>query len=89
MLGLSLSSDLSSADVCPLGLAERLVKMFSFVGDTVFDPFLGTGTTAAAAANTGRNSIGCEIDPDYFDLCVGRVRGAAEASRQTAVDLSA
>lgn len=73
----------------PLGLAERLVRMFSFVGDTVLDPFLGTGTTAAAAAQCGRNSIGCEVDPDYFTMSVERVRAAVEASRQTALDLSA
>ncbi len=51
----------------PLELAERLVRMFSFVGDTVFDPFMGTGTTSLAAARWGRNSIGCEIDPKYFE----------------------
>jgi DNA modification methylase len=43
-------------------LAERLIRMFSFAGDTVLDPFLGTGTTAVAAAALGRNSIGFEID---------------------------
>lgn len=47
----------------PPDLAERLVRMFSFVGDTVLDPFLGTGTTSAAAAKWGRNSIGIEVDP--------------------------
>ncbi len=50
----------------PKELAERLVRMFSFVGDTVLDPFMGTGTTTVAAANWGRNSIGVEIDPNYF-----------------------
>jgi DNA modification methylase len=50
----------------PLELAERLVRMFSFVGDTVFDPFIGTGTTSIAAARWGRNSVGCEVDPEYF-----------------------
>jgi len=49
----------------PLELATRLVRMFSFVGDTVFDPFCGSGTTMVAALRTGRNSIGVEIDPDY------------------------
>jgi DNA modification methylase len=73
----------------PLGLAERLVRMFSFVGDTVFDPFLGTGTTSAAAASCGRNSIGSEVDPAYFDQCVTRVRDALEATCQTALDLTA
>lgn len=52
----------------PLELAERLVRMFSFVGDTVLDPFGGTGTTSLAAARSGRNSISVEIDPDYFQL---------------------
>ncbi len=50
----------------PRELAERLVRMFSFVGDTVLDPFMGTGTTSVAAARWGRHSIGFEIDPDYF-----------------------
>ncbi len=49
----------------PLELASRLICMFSFVGDTVLDPFAGTGTTLAAAMKYGRNSIGVEIDPDY------------------------
>jgi len=57
----------------PLELAERLVRMFSFVGDTVLDPFLGTGTTSVAAAKTGRNSIGFEVDKHYFDLALKRV----------------
>ena len=57
----------------PVELAERLVRMFSFVGDTVLDPFLGTGTTAIAAAKTGRNSVGFEIDEHYFDLAAKRV----------------
>jgi DNA modification methylase len=47
--------------------------MFSFVGDTVLDPFLGTGTTAIAAAKNGRNSIGFEIDEYYFDLAQKRI----------------
>ena len=49
----------------PLELATRLVRMFSFVGDTVLDPFCGSGTTMVAAFRTGRNSIGVEVDPDY------------------------
>lgn len=50
----------------PLELAERLVRMFSFVGDTVLDPFAGTGTTSVAAALWRRNSIGFEIDETYL-----------------------
>lgn len=49
----------------PLELAYRLVRMFSFVGDTVLDPFCGTGTTLLAAMRAGRNSIGVEIDAGY------------------------
>lgn len=59
----------------PLELAERLVRMFSFVGDTVLDPFLGTGTTSLAAARWGRNSVGVEIDPQYFEMAVKRIEG--------------
>jgi DNA modification methylase len=49
----------------PLELATRLVRMFSFTGDTVLDPFCGSGTTMIAAMKNGRNSIGVEIDPEY------------------------
>ena len=58
----------------PVELADRLVRMFSFVGDTVLDPFLGTGTTAVVAALAGRNSIGIEIDPLYLKGAVTRIR---------------
>ena len=50
----------------PVELAERLIRMFSFVGDTVLDPFVGTGTTQLAAARCGRHSIGLEIDGQYY-----------------------
>jgi DNA modification methylase len=50
----------------PVELAERLIRMFSFVGDTVLDPFMGTASTNIAASRWGRNSIGVEVDPDYF-----------------------
>jgi len=49
----------------PLELASRLVRMFSFQGDTVLDPFSGTGTTMVASLRHGRNSIGIDIDPEY------------------------
>lgn len=57
----------------PLELAHRLVRMFSFVGDTVLDPFCGTGTTMLAAMKTGRNSIGVEADPTYCDMARRRL----------------
>jgi len=61
----------------PLELAERLVRMFSFVGDTVLDPFMGTGTTNVAAAKWGRNSIGVEVTPEYFDMGASRLSNEA------------
>lgn len=51
--------------VFPEELPRRLIKMFSFVGETVFDPFMGSGTTALAARNLQRNSVGYEINPDF------------------------
>ena len=56
----------------PLDLAERLIRMFSFVGDTVLDPFMGTGTTNIVASKWGRNSIGYEIDNQYFEFAKKR-----------------
>lgn len=61
----------------PVELAERLIRMFSFVGDTVLDPFMGTGTTSVAAARWGRNSIGCEVDEHYFNMAEKRIRNQA------------
>ena len=57
----------------PSELAERLVRMFSFVGDTVLDPFMGTGTTTVAAAKWGRNSVGFEIDRHYYKMAQKRI----------------
>jgi DNA modification methylase len=57
----------------PLEFAERLIRMFSFVGDTVLDPFMGTGTTNLACARWGRNSIGIELDTKYFEMSRNRV----------------
>jgi modification methylase len=52
----------------PVEIPRRLIRMFSFAGDTVLDPFLGTGTTMAAAMATGRNSIGVEVEPEYVRI---------------------
>ena len=61
----------------PVELAERLVKLFSFAGDTVLDPFGGTGSTALAALLSGRNSISNEIEPAYLEISRHRLAMAA------------
>jgi site-specific DNA-methyltransferase (adenine-specific) len=54
--------------VFPEEVPRRLIKMYSFVGDTVLDPFLGSGTTSLAARKLGRNSVGYEVNPDFLSL---------------------
>ncbi|PIE71171.1 MAG: modification methylase [Deltaproteobacteria bacterium] len=66
----------------PFELAYRLINMFSVYGDTVLDPFLGTGTTSAAAIATGRSSIGMEIDPNLKSA----IREALTLAPDTALD---
>ena len=65
----------------PPSLAERLIKLFSFAGDTILDPFVGTGTTSLAAATTGRNSIGNEIEPAYLKIAEQRLQLATAMPR--------
>jgi modification methylase len=57
----------------PEELPKRLIKMFTFVGDTVLDPFLGSGTTTLAAKNLSRNSVGYEINGDFLPFIKERV----------------
>ena len=52
----------------PEELPKRLIKMFAFVGDTVLDPFAGSGTSNLAAKNLGRNSVGYEINPEFISV---------------------
>jgi site-specific DNA-methyltransferase (adenine-specific) len=65
----------------PIELAERLIRMFSFAGDTVLDPFVGTGSTSEAAVRAGRNSIGVEIDPVYLKMAQTRLVHACSVRR--------
>jgi site-specific DNA-methyltransferase (adenine-specific) len=62
----------------PVELAARVIQLYSYVGDVVLDPFLGSGTTAVGAVKSGRRFVGFEIDPVYFQLAQSRV---AEAQR--------
>ena len=61
----------------PAELAERLVRMFSFAGDIVLDPFAGSGSTAIAAIRSGRSSISIEIEKEYLDAAEHRAAGVA------------
>lgn len=70
----------------PLSMIERLVRMFSFAGDTVLDPFTGTGTTNLAAARWGRNSIGWEVIDSYVDQAAQRLTREAHANSQLRLD---
>lgn len=52
----------------PVALVERLINLYTFEGDVVLDPFMGSGSTAVAAAKNGRIFVGYEISPEYIDL---------------------
>lgn len=58
----------------PVALCEWLVLSYSNAGDTVFDPFMGSASTAVACARTGRRFVGCERDPENFERAVERLR---------------
>jgi modification methylase len=74
----------------PLELASRLVQMFSFVSDTVLDPFCGTATTMVAALKHGRNSVGVELDSEYCKMAASRLMnetGSLFGKAQLQIDL--
>lgn len=63
----------------PVGLLSEWVRDFTDEGDTILDPFMGSGTTLVACAKLGRKGIGVELDPEYFEIACRRVE---EAYRQ-------
>lgn len=65
----------------PVELAERLIKLFSFAGDTILDPFAGTGSTSQAAIMSGRNSIANDIEPAYVEIARQRILKTARQYR--------
>jgi site-specific DNA-methyltransferase (adenine-specific) len=72
----------------PHELADRLVRMFSFVGDVVCDPFAGTGTTLVAAARARRNAIGIEVDPAYVELAKNRLADIGDLFQQPRIEIT-
>lgn len=70
----------------PLEVAKRLIRMFSFMGDTVVDPFAGSGTTAVAALKNGRNSISVDIEPAYVDILEHRLCSSGILFAQLQID---
>jgi site-specific DNA-methyltransferase (adenine-specific) len=65
----------------PVELADRLIRLFSFAGDTVIDPFAGTGTTSVAALLAGRHSISNEIEPAYLEQAFDKVVSLSDKPR--------
>ncbi len=65
----------------PIPLMERIILMSTDEGDTVLDPFMGTGTTAVAAKRLGRNFMGCDIDPKYVRIATDHVDVIQPASK--------
>jgi DNA modification methylase len=65
----------------PLELMEWVLLNYTKEGDTIFDPFMGSGTTGVACVQTGRNFIGCEIDPGYFKIAEKRIHDAQQQLR--------
>lgn len=61
----------------PVALFEYLIRTYTNENETVLDNCMGSGTTAIAASNTGRNFIGFELDPDYFNIANDRIQKAA------------
>ena len=65
----------SHLTVKPVRLLEVLIKIFSMPGQTVLDPFVGSGSTLLAARNTGRIGVGIEVNPSYYDIALKRIKG--------------
>lgn len=63
----------------PVPLLEYLIKTYTNPGETVLDPTMGSGSTGVACANTGRNFIGMELDPGYFEIAQGHIKAAQDA----------
>ena len=65
----------------PVELMKWLIETYTREGDTILDPFMGSGTTGVACVQTGRNFIGIEIDPTYFAIAEKRIKEAQQQPR--------
>jgi site-specific DNA-methyltransferase (adenine-specific) len=68
----------------PVTLPRRFIELYTFAGDLVLDPFMGSGSTAVAAVETARRYVGYDVDPSYVELAEKRAREAAEAAAASA-----
>ena len=71
----------------PPELAERLIRMFSFAGDTILDPFCGSGSTGIAACRVGRNSLQCDVEQTYVESSLTRLQGELMKRVQYGADI--
>ncbi|MDK1018490.1 MAG: site-specific DNA-methyltransferase [Actinomycetota bacterium] len=69
----------------PVMLPRRLIQLYTFENDLVLDPFLGSGSTAVAAVETGRNYVGYELDPAYLEIAERRIREGRTGTRSVHV----
>mgnify|MGYP002401725495 CR=1 FL=1 len=69
----------------PVALPERLINLYTYAGDLVLDPFMGSGTTAVAAVRTGRHFVGYDTDPEYVAAATARVAAEQQATADTPV----
>jgi len=65
----------------PLSLMKWIIENYTLECSTIFDPFMGSGTTGVACVQTGRNFIGCEIDKGYFEIAKKRIEQAQQQMR--------
>jgi modification methylase len=72
----------------PEELPKRLIKMFSFVGETVLDPFVGSGTTTLASKNLDRNSVGFEINPEFISIITEKLNLHQKDLEQTTYEFT-
>ena len=68
----------------PVGIMERLISVVSGSGETILDPFMGSGTTGVAAVKNNRDFIGIEVDPAFFDIACRRIEDAQRQQRMFA-----